>query len=231
MKIAISQSNYIPWPGYFGVISKCDAFVFLDEVQFTSRDWRSRNSIKTANGLKWLSIPVGHSRSRRICDVKLPDNDWQKSHKSSIMASYRGSKNYQVGIDFLETIYGEFQSQTLSEFNQSCTKFIAREILGLNCRFLDSREITHAGIGSDRILSICKSLSATKYLSGPSAASYLRIDDFSINDIEVTFADYSKMNSYEQLHGDFVPNVSIIDMVFNVVSGYSKLIEIDTFLP
>jgi hypothetical protein len=231
MKIAISQSNYIPWAGYFGLISECDVFVFLDDVQFTSRDWRSRNSIKTSEGLKWLSIPVGASISRRICDVKLPDTDWKKSHKSSITASYRDASNFQAGLDFIETIYGEFDLETLGDFNQSCTKYIAHEILGLNCRFLDSREITHAGTGSDRILSICKSLSATKYLSGPSAASYLKVDDFAMNDIEVTFADYSKMASYEQLHGDFVPNVSIIDMVFNVASGYSKLIEIDTFLP
>jgi hypothetical protein len=147
------------------------------------------------------------------------------------MASYRDASNFKAGVDFIETIYGEFQLDTLSGFNQSCTKFIAREILGLNCRFLDSREITHTGTGSDRVLSICKSLSATEYVSGPSAASYLKVDDFSINDIEVAFVDYSKMAPYEQLHGDFVPNVSIIDMIFNVASGYFKLIEIDTFLP
>jgi hypothetical protein len=231
MKIAISQSNYIPWAGYFGLISKCDAFVFLDDVQFTARDWRSRNRIKTASGLKWLSIPVGDSISRRICDVKMPDTDWKKSHKSSILASYRDASNFQSGVDFVETIYSEFQLETLSDFNQSCTKFIAREILGLDCSFYDSREITHVGSGSDRILSICKSFSATKYVSGPSAASYLKLDDFTMNDIEIAFVDYSGMSSYEQLHGDFIPNVSIIDMVFNVASGYSKLIEIDTFTP
>jgi len=231
MNVAISQSNYIPWAGYFGLISKCDAFVFLDNVQYTSRDWRSRNRIKTAKGLKWLSIPVGASTSRRICDVKLPDNDWKKSHMSSIIASYRDAINFQAGINLIETIYGAFELKTLSDFNQACTKYIANEILGLHCTFLDSREITHAGIGSDRVLSICKSLSATKYVSGPSATSYLKVDEFSFNDIEVAFVDYSKMSSYEQLHGNFIPNVSIVDMVFNVASGYSKLIEIDTFTP
>jgi hypothetical protein len=231
MKIAISQSNYLPWAGYFGLISKCDAFVFLDDVQFTSRDWRSRNRIKTAAGLKWLSIPVGDSRSRRICDVKLPDNEWKKSHMSSIIAAYRGSSNFQSGVHFMETIFDEFESETLSDFNQSCTKYIASEILGLTCTFLDSREIAHTGTGSDRILSICKSLSATKYVSGPSAFSYLKLDEFIINDIEVAFVDYSKMSSYEQLHGDFIPNVSVIDLVFNVASGYSNLIEIETFAP
>ena len=62
-------------------------------------------------------------------------------------------------------------------------------------------------------------------------AKFEKVDDFSFNDIEVAFVDYSKMSSYDQLHGDFIPNVSIIDMVFNVASGYSKLIEIDTFVP
>jgi len=231
MKVAISQSNYIPWAGYFGIISKCDVFVFLDDVQFTSRDWRSRNSIKTADGLKWLSIPVGDSKRRRICDVKLPDSDWNKRHKSSILTNYRGSTNYQAGIEFVNAIYNDLHFETLSDFNQNWIKFTAVEILGLKCKFLDSREIVSNGIGSDRILSLCKSLSATKYISGPSAASYLNVDEFSVNDIEVAFADYSKMSPYKQLHGDFVPNVSIIDMIFNVESGYSELVEIDTFNP
>jgi hypothetical protein len=231
MNVAISQSNYIPWAGYFGLIAKSDVFVFLDEAQFTSRDWRSRNKIKTANGLTWLTIPVGNSQSRPIFDVKLPNDTWKNHHKSTILRAFKGAHNFRQGAELIESIYGESQIGTLSEFNQYWIKFISTEILKLKCKFLDSREITHQGTGSDRILSICKSLSATNYLSGPAAATYLKLGDFFSNKIQISFADYSEMRSYAQLHGDFVPNVSILDMIFNIKTDYSEFIEIATFQP
>lgn len=231
MKVAISQSNYIPWAGYFGLVAQCDVFVFLDDVQFTSRDWRSRNRIKTARGLKWLSIPVGDSRSRRICDVELPDNDWRRSHRSSIIEAYKGSRNFEFGLDLVDKIFSELAIDTLSNFNQNLIKYIAVEIIGIKCKFLDSREIVQSGVGSDRILSICNSLSTDQYISGPSAASYLNFEDFSSSGIELAFADYSKMRKYEQQHGDYEPKVSIVDMIFNVKSDLSEFIEIGTLCP
>lgn len=231
MKVAISQSNYIPWSGYFGVIAKSDIFVFLDEVQFTSRDWRSRNQIKDEKGLKWLSIPVGDSRNRRICDVRLPKNGWERSHKSSIISAYRSAKNFEAGVKIIDLMYSQNQFENLSEFNKYWIKFFATEIFELKCKFLDSQEVNHYGTGSDLILSICKSLSTTQYISGPSASNYLKLEDFSSSEIEVQYANYSRMASYEQLHGEFLQNVSILDMIFNVTSGYTDLIKIDTFKP
>jgi hypothetical protein len=229
MNLAICQSNYIPWAGYFGLIAKSDAFVFLDEVQFTSRDWRSRNRIKTANGLKWLSIPVGDSLSRRIDEVKLPSGNWKKNHQTSILKAYQGAQNYRQGAEIIESIYGESTINSLSEYNKYWIKFIATEVLNLKCKFLDSQEIAHKGGGSERILTICKALGATRYLSGPSAATYLKINEFTSNGIEIKFADYSRMRQYTQLHGNYVSNVSILDMIFNVKPKYTEFIEIDTF--
>ena len=57
-KIAILQSNYIPWKGYFDLINLVDEFILYDDMQYTRRDWRNRNKIKTPSGLQWLSIPV-----------------------------------------------------------------------------------------------------------------------------------------------------------------------------
>jgi hypothetical protein len=231
MKVAISQSNYLPWAGFFGLIAKSDIFVFLDEVQFTSRDWRSRNTIKTDKGLQWLSIPVGDSLSRRICDVMLPEGDWKQSHKSSILAAYAGGRNFQAGEQFVELLYGKSPIKDLSEFNKHWIKYLSNEIFGLKCQFLDSRDIPHEGTGSNLILSICKSLNTNQYVTGPTAANYLIENDFASNGIEINYADYSKMKQYEQMHGGFVPNVSIIDMIFNVQTGYPNLLEIDTFRP
>jgi hypothetical protein len=228
MRVAISQSNYVPWAGYFGIIAQTDVFVFLDEVQFTTRDWRSRNRIKEKTGLKWLSIPVGDSRNRRILDVKLPKNGWEQKHKMTIKQAYQDAPNYKTGIEIIEAIYGDNNFDNLSDFNKHWIKFFSTEIFGLKCKFFDSDEIDHRGTASELILSISKNLSATHYLTGPSAVNYLKIDDFSHNNIEVNFADYSNMATYTQLHGEFVQTVSILDMIFNVQSGYADLIKIDT---
>jgi hypothetical protein len=80
-KIAILQSNYIPWKGYFDLIQMVDEFVLYDNVQYTKNDWRNRNKIKTPNGTQWLSIPVrGESLTQLIQDTKVVNNNWRKKH-------------------------------------------------------------------------------------------------------------------------------------------------------
>ena len=78
MRVAVDQPDYLPWKGYFDLIHDVDLFVFYNDVQYTSRDWRSRNKIITGDGEKWLTVPVGTKRSRLICDVKMEDRNWQK---------------------------------------------------------------------------------------------------------------------------------------------------------
>ena len=86
-KIAILQSNYIPWKGYFDLISKVDEFVIYDDVQFTKNDWRNRNKIKTPKGLEWITIPVGQNIKRKIKDVVINSN-WQKKHWKTLQMNY-----------------------------------------------------------------------------------------------------------------------------------------------
>lgn len=207
------------------MIAKSDVFVFLDDVQYTTRDWRSRNQIKSQNGLKWLTIPVGNSRNSKIYEVNLPITNWPQSHGDKVFSAYQNSINFDFGMELLEEIYNP-KFKTLSEFNQYWIKYIANEILGLKCDFLDSRDLSSAGSGSERILSICKSLNAKKYLSGPSAQNYLELDTFQDAGIDVYYADYSKLPNHNQLHGEFIPNVSILDLIFNESSELNKFIEI-----
>ena len=86
-KVAISQSNYIPWKGYFDLINMADEFIFHDDLQYTKNDWRNRNKIKTKNGLQWLTIPCGSSEDRLICEVNLLDSKWQKAHWNQIVTN------------------------------------------------------------------------------------------------------------------------------------------------
>jgi len=91
--VAILQSNYIPWKGYFDVINDVDLFIFYDDVQYTKNDWRNRNKVKTANGTGWLSIPVGADKNRLICEVILNDNRWQEKHWKTLCQLY-GKASY-----------------------------------------------------------------------------------------------------------------------------------------
>lgn len=227
MRVAISQSNYLPWRGYFGIINNVECFVFLDEVQFTSRDWRSRNQIRTENGLSWLSIPVGNSRSRKISDVPLPKNGWNISHKDKVLLSYHKSINYEFGKSYVEDIYNIEQFHYLSEYNQFWIQKISKEIFGLNTRFIDSTEVPHHGTASDLILSICQSLEATEYLSGPAGLNYLDLNSFKKSGISVKIADYSGLPTYSQIHGTFHGQVSVVDLIFNEKANLSSLITIN----
>ncbi|HEU5201697.1 MAG TPA: WbqC family protein, partial [Nitrospira sp.] len=88
-RVAICQSNYLPWKGYFDLIHDVDVFVFYDDVQYTKNDWRNRNKIKTPQGVQWLTIPVGSHCHCRICDVSLQDSYWQKQHWKTLVQRYR----------------------------------------------------------------------------------------------------------------------------------------------
>ena len=102
-RVAIIQSSYIPWRGYFGMNASCDAFIFLDTVQFTRRDWRTRNSIKTASGGSWLTVPVKQKGNYHasIATIEIADPDWSKQHLRKIEAAYRRANNFAAAFPIL----------------------------------------------------------------------------------------------------------------------------------
>src|SRR6476646_8546202 len=118
MRVAVIQSNYIPWRGYFDIIHDADVFVFYDDVQYTVNDWRNRNRIKTANGVVWLTVPVGNQNDRRICDVEIHDRAWSRKHRMTIEQSYKRAAHYQEYADFFHGMYDRDWT-SLSELNQT----------------------------------------------------------------------------------------------------------------
>ena len=104
-RVAISQSNYIPWKGYFDLIASVDEFIIYDDMQYTTRDWRNRNMIKTPAGSKWMSIPVGCDRNRRIRDVMLIDNGWNLDHWKMLQNNYARADHFKEIEEWLEPIY------------------------------------------------------------------------------------------------------------------------------
>lgn len=214
MTVSILQSNYIPWKGYFDIIAKSDVFVIYDEVQYTRRDWRNRNLIKTTDGLKWLTMPViQDDYYQKIFDTKILQGNWIKKHKSSIQANYGKAPYFKEYKDVIFEIY-DSPLASLSEMNRLFIENICA-ILAIETIIIDSRELNLVGDKVERLVDACKKLNATKYLSGPAAKNYINEVIFNENNIELEWMDYSNYKEYNQLYPPFEHGVSILDLIFN----------------
>jgi hypothetical protein len=213
-RVAIVQSNYIPWKGYFDLIAAVDEFVLYDDVQYTIRDWRNRNQIKTPEGVKWLTVPVGADRNRRIRDVELRDSHWQAKHWKTLVANYRRAPHFDDVETLLAPLYLQRTHASLSAMNRSFIEAICG-YLGIATRIADSSLYQLADDRSERLAAICAQAGANEYLSGPAAREYLDEAAFERRAIRVRWADYSGYPEYPQLWGTFVHGVSIVDLLFN----------------
>jgi hypothetical protein len=213
MKAAVIQSNYMPWRGYFDIMHDADVFVFYDDVQYTVNDWRNRNRVKTANGVVWLTIPVGDQNDRRICDVEIRDQGWCRRHWMTIEQSYHRAPGFARYGAFFRDVYARPWT-SLSVLNQTTIKAIAG-LLGIRTQMLDSRDFNLQGKGSDRLLMLLQQIGATDYISGPSAQAYLDAESYARHGIRVHWKDYSHYPEYPQLYGAYTPDLSIIDVLLN----------------
>jgi len=214
-RVAILQSNYLPWKGYFDIIHDVDLFVFYDCVQFTPRDWRTRNRIKTASGAQWITVPVGADRNRLIHDVAIPSADWQSKHWQTLRQNYGKCPHFERYRSWLEHVYLGTTWTSLSELNQSTIQHIASEILGISTSFIDSRQYEAEGQKLDRLLDLVRKTAATSYLSGPAAKDYIVPERFADLGVELRWKDYAGYPEYPQRFPPFEHGVSILDLLFN----------------
>lgn len=215
-KVAIVQSNYIPWKGYFDLIAHVDEFILYDDVQFTKNDWRNRNRIKTPKGGEWLSIPVGPAINRRIRDVTLPNNGWGERHWRSLDANYRKAAHFSEIAAMIEPVYRGALPDRLSDLNRKLIELICG-YLGIATHIRASWDYPcEDGAGkSDRIVSLCRQAGASAYISGPAARAYLDERTFARTGIDVHWFNYDGYRPYPQLWGPFVHEVTILDLMFN----------------
>lgn len=216
MRIAILQSAYIPWKGYFDIIGAVDVFVIYDDVQYSKNHWHNRNLIKTQHGIKWLTVPVSKVEGafQNIEDVSLPTPFAQK-HWRAIQQAYSRAPFFVRYAPQIAALYEQAAEVTnLSQLNVLFLEAIT-SLLGFKTRFLHSRDLGIVGARTARLNGICKVLGATHYLSGPSARAYLDEGLLGRNGIAVEWMDYSGYPAYPQLHGDFSHHVSILDLIFN----------------
>lgn len=214
-KIAVLQSNYIPWKGYFDIINDVDLFIFYDDVQYTKNDWRNRNKVKTPQGTQWITIPVSASNELMIHEVKFQNLSWMAKHYKTFTTLYSKAPYYKKYKEFLDYVYMERQWESLSELNQYLITHISREFLGITTQFMDSREFHTEGKKLDRLINLLKAAEATSYVSGPAARSYIDDNSFSNEGIELIYKDYSQYQEYEQFHPPFDHYVTILDLLFH----------------
>ena len=214
-KIAIHQSNYIPWRGYFDLIASVDEFIIYDDMQFTKNDWRNRNKIKTPKGLEWISIPVGIDIKQRIRDVRLLRNGWNIKHWKMLELNYSRSPFFYEIKKWLEPIYLSEKHTYLSSFNRELIEAIC-SYLKIKTRISNSWDYNLIEGKTARLVDLCNQSGAGEYLSSPSAKVYLEESLFLKSNIKLTWFGYEEYCSYKQLwDAEFQANVSILDLLFN----------------
>jgi hypothetical protein len=214
-KVAILQSNYIPWKGYFDIIRQADIFVIYDEVQYTKNDWRNRNLIKTPNGIQWITIPVSQkSLSQKINETEISLKNWNVKHWNTLIANYGKSPFFKEFGPTFKEMYLAMDTTFLSEINLKFIQLII-QILEIDTEIIDSSTLNLAGDKNERLIEAITKLGGTHYISGPAAQSYVDLDAFSAKNITVEWMDYQNYPEYKQLYPPFSHGVSVLDLIFN----------------
>lgn len=212
-KIAILQSNYIPWKGYFDMIAAVDEFILYDDMQFTKNDWRNRNQIKTLQGVQWLTVPVGQNINRRIRDVTI-EARWQPKHWKSLEHSYHRALHFDEVATWLEPLYIDESYTYLSQLNRRFIEAICN-YLKIKTAITNSWDYNLIDGKTERLADLCAQAGGTEYISGPAAKDYIKVEAFHDRDIKLTWFDYAGYSEYTQLWGAFTHGVTILDLLFN----------------
>lgn len=225
-KIAIIQPNYIPWVGYFDIINQVDEFVFLDDVQFTKRDWRNRNYINSAEGKKLISIPVSSKGKfrQKIYETTCIDNKWKENHLKQIKESYKSYPNFNLIYNFLSESFYKTESLNLLE-NLYNINLAIIDFLQIKTKIHYSKNFLIKSNKQDKIVKICKQIGASIYLTGPLALNYLEPKIFKKEKIHLEIVDYKKYSyKIQNKNHKFIENLSIIDLLMNEgTCSYLKL--------
>ena len=216
-RVAILQSCYVPWKGYFDLLNSVDEFILYDDCQYTRQDWRNRNRIKTAGGTRWLTIPVtveGLYR-QRLDETRVADTSWAEQHWDILRQSYRKAQHFDDLAGEIESSYGACASENL-------LSLVNRRLLEVVCATLDIRtklswstDYEATGSSTERVVSLCVESEADIYVSGPRGRDYLDEGLFKDAGIELQYFDYDGYREYEQPHPPFEHNVSILDLLFS----------------
>jgi|TARA_B110000858_G_C17646165_1_gene400490 hypothetical protein len=216
MKVSILQPSFLPWLGYFRIIQKSDIVVFLDDVQFDKRSWQQKNMIKTANGPLSLTIPV---LSKNKFDQKINQvlidykSNFIKKHLTTIEQNYKKTQYFNLYFNLIEKIYNQ-KPKHLLDLNVKFILFFIETIFKVKKKYYFSSDLNLKTKKSQLILDICIKLNSDHYICANGSKNYLDEDSFKNEKIKIEYNDYNHPQ-YKQLHGDFIYNLSTLDLAMN----------------
>jgi hypothetical protein len=216
MILSAHQPAYLPWLGYFHKIALADVFVVLDAVQFEKNSYINRNKVKTANGEAWLTIPVemkGHL-SRTIADVRMQTaGQWKKKHWNTLLMNYKKASYFNRYADFFAQYYAQ-EGDSLADFVNASFHFFLNELdIAPSVRKLS--ELGVASHKQELIIDLCKTTGCDEFVFGALGKDYADEETFKNNSIAIVFQEY-RHPRYQQLWGEFVPYMSVVDALFNL---------------
>jgi len=222
-KIAILQSNYIPWKGYFDMIAAVDEFILYDDMQYTRRDWRNRNQIKTPQGVQWLTVPVLAKGKyyQKIRDTQIYGTDWATFHWKTLVQNYCRAPHFHEIASWLEPLYLAREYTYISQLNRHLIEAICM-YLNITTTITNSWDYFLLDDKTERLVNLCVQAGGTEYISGPAAKSYIDEGKFSNMGIKTTWFSYIGYSEYPQLWGEFTHKVSILDLLFNCGKNASR---------
>lgn len=217
--VVVMQPGYLPWLGFFELLWQSDVFVVYDNVQYDKNGWRNRNRIKTANGPMWLTVPVSlpNGLSTKIYEARIDNSQrWQKKHIASIEQNYRKARYFSDYFPPIKELL-EQKWESLLELNLKLITRLAN-LLGIQREIHLASELE---IQDDdkikRLVKITSLFGGTRFYEPAGGKAYFNessIQKFKDAGIGVEFQNY-RHPIYAQLYGNFIPNLSVVDLILN----------------
>lgn len=213
--VVVSQPMYFPWVGLLEQVSLANIFVHYEDVQFT-RGFFNRVQIKAPEGIKWITIPLKkHHRDQKICEVYIDyHQDWRTKHRNDLCHAYHKAPFLADMLMLVDRVFSREHSVLADLAIASLMTLVDYFDLSTGRQFFSSKTLGIAGESSQRLLNLCSSFGARKYITGHGARNYLQHELFDNADIAVEYMDYQCV-PYPQLHGSFTPYVSALDLIAN----------------
>ena len=228
--VMIRQPGYMPNLGFFKKIQSCDIFVFLDDAQFAKDGFDNRNRIKSSDGVAWITVPLARPVfGKKMNEVLISyETDWQSIHCNQIYQNYKSAPfffSYWPDIEKILTC----KHKKLIDLNFQLIKYF-NHTLGITTKTIKSSELVVTQTKTERLIEICSKLNATCYISGITGKDYLDEKLFLNSGIKLIYEHFIHP-TYRQLHGNFIDNLSIIDLLMNEGPRSQKIISESTNLP
>jgi hypothetical protein len=223
--LGVLQPGYLPWLGFFDQVQRSDIFIFYDDVQYDKNGWRNRNRVKSIAGEPhWLTVPVRvRTLGQRLLETEIDNRlAWPRKHMGTIRQFYAKAPHLNRYLPGLEELLLGKKWERLCDLDVAAIKLMC-EWLGLKRDMMRSSELSIGGDRSERLLSLCLHVGADCYLSGNAAQEYLDVELFASHGIRVEWQNYQHP-IYQQQHGDFVPFLSALDLLFNCGDKSAKII-------